>query len=104
MKFYRALFWAAMLFFTVHLWFPALSFSCQPCRAKLNFQETVKRADLIIIGKKVADEGPMVRAGRSNSLPEGSKIKIFRVLKGKTVRACTACAGMGSVCRMTACM
>ena len=86
MKFYRALFWAAMLFFTVHLWFPALSFSCQPCRAKLNFQETVKRADLIIIGKKVADEGPMVRAGRGYSSPEGGKIKIFRVLKGKTGR------------------
>jgi hypothetical protein len=86
MKFYKEVFLAAMLFFAVHLWLPALSFSCQPCRAKLNFQETVKRADLIIIGKKVADEGPMVRAGRGYSSPEGGKIKIFRVLKGKTGR------------------
>ena len=46
----------------------------------------MKRADLIVVGKKVADEGPMVRAGRNKSFSEGSKIKIFRVLKGKTGR------------------
>jgi hypothetical protein len=86
MKFYKAVFLAAMLFYVFHLWYPASSFSCQPCRSKLNFQETVKRADLIIIGKKVADEGPMVRTGRSHSRSEGGKVKIFRVLKGKTGR------------------
>lgn len=75
-----------MLFYAVHLWLPALSFSCQSCRAKLNYQETVRQADLIIVGKKVADEGPMVREGRGHSRPEGGKIKIFRVLKGKTSR------------------
>ena len=104
MKFYKAVLLTAILFCAVHLWFPALTFSCQPCRAKLNFQETVKRADLIIIGKKVADEGPMVRAGRSNSLPEGSKIKIFRVLKGKTVRDAIDVRCMYGMCGYGICL
>jgi hypothetical protein len=86
MKFYKAVIFVVMLFCAVHLWLPASTYSCQPCRTKIDFKETVKRADLIIVGKKVADEGQRVRTGRNQSRPEGGKIKIFRVLKGKTGR------------------
>ena len=86
MKFYKVVIFVVMLFCAVHMWFPASTYSCQPCRAKIDFKETVKQADLIIVGKKVADEGQMVRTGRNQSRPEGGKIKIVRVLKGKTGR------------------
>ena len=86
MRLYKAVLCVSILFSAILLCIPASSFSCQPCRAKINLMETVKRADLIIVGKKVADEGQMLRTGRNQSLPEGGKIKIFRVLKGKTGR------------------
>ncbi|MEN6507744.1 MAG: hypothetical protein ABFD63_02990 [Smithella sp.] len=67
MQLYESVFWVSMLFFAFYLSIPTSTFSCQPCRAKINFKETVKRADLIIVGKKVADEGQMVRMGRNQS-------------------------------------
>lgn len=73
-----------VLVYIINICIPALSFACQPCRAKLNFEDTVKRADLIIMGKKIGDKGKMARVGRDKFHHEGSKIKIFRVFKGQT--------------------
>jgi hypothetical protein len=83
MRLYKVILFIA-LFYIINTCIPASSSACQPCRAKLNFKDTVKRADLIIMGKKIADKGRTVRVGRDKFHPEGSKIKIFRVLKGQT--------------------
>jgi len=83
MRFNKVILFIALLLI-INISIPGSSFACQPCRTKLNFKDTVHRADLIIIGKKIADQGNMVNVGRDKFHPEGSRIKIFSVLKGKT--------------------
>jgi hypothetical protein len=58
-------------------------FACQPCRETLNFDESAKKADLIIIGQKVAD-GPSTGSQGFNGGPEWIDIKLLETLKGDT--------------------
>jgi hypothetical protein len=92
------------LFYIIITCIPASSSACQPCKAKLNFKDTVKRADLIIMGKKIADKGRMVRVGKDKFHPEGSKIKIFRVLKGQTNKDTINVRCLYGMCRYGICV
>jgi hypothetical protein len=83
MRFYKVILFI-VLFYIINICISGSCFACQPCRTKLNFKDTVKRADLIIIGKKIADQGRKLRGFREKGITEGKKIKIFRVLKGIT--------------------
>ena len=57
--------------------------ACEPCAKILNFEESVKEADLIIIGQKVS-EGPRSDfRGEGYGGPDWIEVKIMQVLKGE---------------------
>jgi hypothetical protein len=103
MRLYKLIFFIAA-FYIINICNPALSFACQPCRAKLNFKDTVQRADLIIIGKKIASEGRMLKIGQDKFYPEGGRIKISRVLKGQTGKSTINVRCLSGMCGYGICL
>jgi len=61
--------------------------ACEPCpqNINLNFEQTAQKADLVIIGQKVAD-GPSTKVHGSQfpGGPEWIKVKVLEILKGNT--------------------
>ena len=57
--------------------------ACEPCAKDLTFEETVKQADLIIIGEKIA-EGPGTDTDQSPGGPDWITVKIIQTLKGNS--------------------
>lgn len=58
------------------------SYACQPCAKILSFEESVKEADLIIIGQKIS-KGPRSDFGDGYGGPEWIEVEIKQVLRGK---------------------
>ena len=54
--------------------------ACQPCKSKLDLEQSLKQADLVIVGKRT-DYDP---AGKK---PPRIKVDIIKVLKGETKEA-----------------
>lgn len=50
--------------------------ACQPCKSKLDFEQSLKKADLVIVGKRL-DYDP------EEKMPSSIKVNIIKVLKGK---------------------
>jgi hypothetical protein len=50
--------------------------ACQPCKSKLDLEQSLKKADLVIIGKRT-DYDP------EEKMPSLIKVKIIKVLKGE---------------------
>ena len=61
-------------------------FCCEPCKEILGFQETVKKADLIVIGRKTAESTPVPAREQSDSGPESITVQVSKTLKGKAPR------------------
>ena len=57
--------------------------ACEPCAKILNFEETIQRADLIIVGKKIS-EGPLAGPENFQVGPDWIEFKIMDVLKGES--------------------
>jgi len=58
-------------------------YACEPCNRILDFQETAKKADFIIIGQKIS-EGPWSSPERK--MPGGPgwiKVEVLQILKGE---------------------
>lgn len=62
------------------------TFACQPCANTLNLEETIKKADLIVVGQKVAD-GPRSDFGEGYGGSDWIKVKIIETLKGSAPSA-----------------
>jgi len=58
------------------------SYACEPCAKILNFEESVKEADLIIIGEKIS-EGSRSDFGEGYGGPDWIEVKIKQILKGE---------------------
>ena len=54
------------------------AFACEPCPNILNFEETVNKSDLIIVGQKISD------GSKSDFGPAWIEVKIIETLKGFT--------------------
>jgi hypothetical protein len=54
--------------------------ACQPCRSKLDLEQSLKQADLVIVGKRI-DYDP------AEKKPPTIKVNIIRVLKGEVKEA-----------------
>ena len=50
--------------------------ACQPCKSKLDLEQSLKKADLVIVGKRI-DYDP------EEKMPSGIKVNIIKVLKGE---------------------
>jgi hypothetical protein len=50
--------------------------ACQPCKSKLDLEQSLKKADLVIVGKRI-DYDP------EEKMPSSIKVNIIRVLKGE---------------------
>lgn len=61
--------------------FTATVYACQPCPSTLNFEETVEKSDLIIIGQRT-DFSPNEQD--SFEVPDSINVKIIEILKGET--------------------
>jgi hypothetical protein len=57
------------------------AFACEPCSNSLSFDETLSKADLIIIGQKVA-EGPRSDFGEGYGGSDWIEVKVIEILKG----------------------
>ena len=55
------------------------SYACEPCTKVLSFEESVKEADLIVIGKNITLESNSRKIGG----PEWIEVEVREVLKGK---------------------
>lgn len=58
--------------------------ACEPCKEVLDFENTVERADLIIVGRKI-ENGPNTfpyKHLRRYTRPDWIKVKVVRTLKG----------------------
>lgn len=62
--------------------FIPLIYACEPCEEELGFEETAKKADLIIIGQKVSESPDTNPSGGGPSGPDCIELKAFKVLKG----------------------
>ena len=58
----------------------SICLACEPCAQTLNFADTVRKSDLIIIGQKIK-EGPPSDPGPLHG-PEWIEVKALKVLKG----------------------
>ncbi len=56
--------------------------ACEPCAKILSFEESVREADLIVIGQKIS-EGPRSDFGEGYGGPDWIEVKIGQVLKGE---------------------
>ena len=62
--------------------------ACEPCVKQLNFEETVKDSDLIILGQKVADGPSTAAEGHCDPYtcgPDWIEVKIINVLNGPEI-------------------
>jgi len=50
--------------------------ACQPCKSKLDLEQSLKKADLVIVGKRI-DYDP------EEKMPSSIKVNIIKVLKGE---------------------
>jgi hypothetical protein len=50
--------------------------ACQPCQSKLDLEQSLKQADLVIVGKRI-DYDP------EEKMPSSIKVNIIKVLKGE---------------------
>lgn len=75
---------AAIIFSFFFISSPA--FACEPCAKTLNLEETIKKADLIIVGQKVAD-GPRSDFSEGYGGSDWIKVKIIKTLKGSAPSA-----------------
>jgi hypothetical protein len=57
-------------------------YACEPCPSTLNFQETVEKSDLIVIGQRT-DFSPNEQDS-FETLPESINVDIIEILKGST--------------------
>jgi len=70
---------------SIFLFLTSSVYACEPCLETLNLDETVGRADLIIVGQKIKDgppsgpEGDVIDYG-----PDWIEVKILEILKGET--------------------
>ena len=55
---------------------PVTATACQPCRSKLDLEQSLKKADLVIVGKRI-DYDP------EEKMPSTIKVNIIKVLKGE---------------------
>ena len=53
--------------------------ACQPCKSKLDLEQSLKKADLVIVGKRI-DYDP------EEKMPSSIKVNIIKVLKGEIKR------------------
>jgi hypothetical protein len=60
----------------------SIVYACEPCPSTLNFEETVEKSDLIIIGQRT-DFSPNEQYS-FKTLPESINVKIIEILKGNT--------------------
>ena len=51
-------------------------FACQPCRSSLNLEQSLNKADLVIIGKRID-------FATGDVAPAKIQVKVLKVLKGK---------------------
>jgi hypothetical protein len=51
-------------------------FACPPCPSTLNLEQSLSKADLVIVGERIASDGPEGRA-------QNIQVKVLKVLKGK---------------------
>lgn len=54
--------------------------ACQPCKSKLDLEQSLKQADIVIVGKRI-DYNP------EEKMPSNIKVNIIKVLKGKIKEA-----------------
>jgi hypothetical protein len=54
--------------------------ACQPCQSKLDLEQSLKKADLVIVGKRI-DYDP------EEKMPSTIKVNIIKVLKGEIKEA-----------------
>ena len=54
--------------------------ACQPCQSKLDFEQSLQQADLVIVGKRI-DYDP------NEKMPSSIKVNIIKVLKGEIKEA-----------------
>ena len=59
----------------------SIVYACEPCPSTLNFEETVEKSDLIIIGQRT-DFSPNEQDSFEG--PESINVKIIEILKGET--------------------
>ena len=57
-------------------------YACEPCPSTLNFEETVEKSDLVIIGQRT-DFSPNEQDSL-DGLPDSINVKIIEILKGDT--------------------
>ena len=64
------------LFFSVTL-FAITTLACEPCSSNLNLEQSLNKADLVIVGQK------FINNDVSEERPTTSRIQVLRVLKGR---------------------
>jgi len=57
--------------------------ACEPCSKTLDFDETARKSNLIIIGQKIAD-GPRSDFGEGYGGPDWIEVKITKIFKGNS--------------------
>jgi len=67
----------------IMLIFSSEIYACEPCGNSLDFNETVRRSDLVIIGEKFSD-GPWTGLRDSQAGPDWIEVKVHDVLKGES--------------------
>ena len=61
----------------------SIVYACEPCTNTLNFEETVNKSDLIIVGQRIG-EGPRSDFGEGYGGPDWIKVRIIEILKGSS--------------------
>jgi len=56
--------------------------ACQPCTAKLDFDETLKASDLVVIGRRVGEYPSPEMALPNRMGPDWIRIEVLEILKG----------------------
>ena len=60
----------------------SIVYACEPCPSTLNFEETVEKSDLIIIGQRT--DFSSNEQDSFETLPDSINVKIIEILKGNT--------------------
>jgi len=72
-------------------------YACEPCAVALDFEQTVRQADLIIVGQKVLD-GPRTDFGEGYGGPDWIDIEILEILKGEESKKRIKVNGWDAMC------
>jgi hypothetical protein len=60
--------------------------ACEPCAEVLGLDETVRQADLVIVGRKT-DAEPHAATGPAGAAPDWIDVEVLQVLKGTSAEA-----------------